>query len=169
MTQAPVLPQTPVFPQAAEIERSLELLAERVGDPTPLVYARLFETHPQMKPYFWRDVNDAIKGEMLARTFDALLDFVGERRYADHMIATEMITHEGYDVPREVFATFFGIIRDTTREGLGEDWTPELEAAWSALLTEIDGYVREVPRVPGQGDPFKEMREKFEAGEMTAG
>jgi hemoglobin-like flavoprotein len=159
--------QSPAFPQAAQIERSLELLAERVGDPTPLVYARLFERQPQMKPYFWRDVNDAIKGEMLARTFDAILDFVGDRRYADHMIGTEIITHEGYDVPREVFATFFEIIRDTAREALGGEWTPDLEAAWTALLVEIDGYVRKVPRVAGQSDPFKALSETFEAGELT--
>lgn len=133
--------QTPAFPHAAEIEQSLELLAERCPDPTPLVYAKLFERQPEMKPQFWRDADDAIKGEMLARTFSAILDFVGERRYADMMIGTEMITHEGYDVPRQVFATFFGTVRDTLREVLGADWTEAFEGAWAELLVEIEGYV----------------------------
>jgi hemoglobin-like flavoprotein len=130
----------PAFPRAAEIEQSLELLAEH-GDPTPLVYARLFARHPEMKPHFWRDGDDAIKGEMLARTFEAILDFVGERRYAAMMLGTEMITHEGYDVPREVFATFFATVRDTAREVLGAQWTDGFETAWSELLAEIDGYI----------------------------
>ena len=131
----------PAFPQAAEIEASLELAAERCEDLTPLVYARVFERHPDMKPHFWRDSDDAIKGEMLSRTFSAILDFVGERRYADHMILTEMVTHEGYDVPRQVFATFFEIVRDVVREVLGADWTPQFAGAWDELLAEIDRYI----------------------------
>jgi hypothetical protein len=99
----------PAFAQAGVIEDSLELLAERCADPTPLVYERLFAA------------NALIKGEMLSRVFTAILDFVGERRYAGMMIGAEMITHEGYDVPREVFATFFAVVRDVAREVLGLD------------------------------------------------
>ncbi len=131
----------PAFPAAAAIERSLELLAERCEDPTPLVYARLFADHPEMRAHFWRDGDGAIRGEMLARTFAALLDFVGPRRYADHMIGTEMITHEGYDIPRDVFATFFGVIAATVCDVLGPDWTPEIQGAWRDLLAEIAVFV----------------------------
>ena len=154
--------QTPAFARAAEIETSLELLAER-GDPVEAIYARLFQRHPQMKPYFWRDTNGAVKGEMLSRTFEAIFDFVGERRYADHMIRTEMITHEGYDVPREVFATFFEVVRDAARDLLAADWTPAFETAWSELLAEIEGYVQSTARVEvGDNAYFARQREDFE-------
>jgi hemoglobin-like flavoprotein len=154
--------QQPAFAKAAEIEASLELLAERAGDPTAEVYARLFARHPQMQPHFWRDADGAIKGEMLARTFAALLDFVGERRYADHMMATEMVTHEGYDVPREVFATFFETVRDTARELLGAEWTPAFEAAWTELLAEIDHYLELTPRSDVDNPYFRKLREDFQ-------
>jgi hemoglobin-like flavoprotein len=134
------------FGQAAEIERSLELLAER-GDPTAAVYARLFAEQPQMQALFWRDTDGAIKGEMLSRVFEAILDFIGARRYADHMIGCEIVTHEGYDVPREVFATFFGVVAATLRDELGAEWTSAMDAAWRALLAELDAYVRAVPLV----------------------
>ena len=134
------------FPHAAEIERSLELLAER-GDPTPLVYARLFARQPQMQARFWRDADGAIKGEMLSRVFEALLDFIGERRYAHIMIGVELVTHEGYDVPRDVFATFFGVVAETVRDELGPDWTPAMDAAWQDLLAELAGYVAATPLV----------------------
>ncbi|WP_374573292.1 globin domain-containing protein [Phenylobacterium sp.] len=154
--------QTPAFARAAEIEASLERLAER-GDPVEAIYERLFQRHPQMKPYFWRDTNGAVKGEMLSRTFEAIFDFVGERRYADHMIRTEMITHEGYDVPREVFATFFEIVRDTARDLLAADWTDAFEAAWTELLAEIDRYVQSTARVEaGDNAYFVRQREAFE-------
>ena len=136
----------PAFARAAEIEQSLELFAELCEDPTPIVYKRLFELQPHMEPYFWRDTNGAIKGEMLSRTFAAILGFIGERRYADHMIETEMVTHEGYDVPREVFSTFFAVVRDAMQSVLAAQWTPELDSAWSELLAEIDGYAQRTPR-----------------------
>jgi hypothetical protein len=137
---------TTAFAHAAEIELSLERLAEH-GDPTAAVYARLFAEQPAMQALFWRDEDGKIRGEMLARVFDALLDFIGPRRYADHMIGCEIVTHEGYDVPRDVFATFFGVVAATAAEILGPDWTPGMESAWRALLAEVDAYVRAVPLV----------------------
>lgn len=154
----------PAFLHAAEIEKSLELLAERLPDPTPAVYERLFASQPAMKAHFWRDTNDAIKGEMLSRVFAAILDFIGERRYADHMIGAELVTHEGYDIPRDVFATFFGTVADTIREVLGADFTPEMDAAWRELLAEIDAYVRATPRTDVPAPAFDEQREAFERG-----
>jgi hemoglobin-like flavoprotein len=153
----------PAFHLAADIEASLALLAERVGDPTPLVYGRLFAEHPQMEAHFWRDTNGAIKGEMLSRTFDAILDFIGERRYADHMIGTEMVTHEGYDIPREIFATFFGVVRDTMRDALGAEWSPAFERAWAELLVEIDGFVGATPRSDVESAFHKARVAEFEA------
>lgn len=129
------------------IEASLDLLGERCGDPTERIYSRLFHLYPDMEALFWRDTNGAIKGEMLSRAFEALLDFVGERRYADHMIGTEMITHEGYDVPRTVFSTFFAVMADVVKDVLDEDWTEATALAWSETLAEIDSFAQAVPTV----------------------
>ncbi|WP_374346587.1 globin domain-containing protein [Phenylobacterium sp.] len=156
---------SPAFARAAEIEASLELVAELCDDPTPIVYERMFELHPHMKPYFWRDTNHAIKGEMLARTFSAILDFVGDRRYADHMIGTEMVTHEGYDVPREVFITFFAIVRDAVQTILGDQWTPALASAWAEMLAEIDGFGQATPRTDVVSAFHAPRLEAFQKGE----
>lgn len=134
------------YPYTAGVEASLEALAERDIDLTPAVYALMFQAFPDTEPYFWRDQDGAIKGEMLSQVFSAILDFVGERRYADRMIGTEMITHEGYDVPREVFATFFGFVGQAARAALAGDWTGEMEAAWRAMLADIQAYAGLVPR-----------------------
>ncbi|MCC7268247.1 MAG: globin [Caulobacteraceae bacterium] len=164
--------KAPAFPRAEQIEASLELLAERCEDPTPLVYARLFERLPEMRAYFWRDSNDAIKGEMLARTFAAILDFIGERRYAGHMIGTEMVTHEGYDVPREIFTTFFKVIAETTEVVLGSDWSSDFATAWREMLAEIDRYAAAVPRTDVVSPAFDsikaQMQERYGAGGQSA-
>jgi hemoglobin-like flavoprotein len=124
------------------IEQSLEIAAERCPDLTAPVYARLFAAHPEMEELFWRDTDHAVKGEMLARVIMAILDFVGPRHYARTLIQCEVVTHDGYGVPPETFAVFFGTVRDTLREVCAEAWTGEIEAAWRALLEALDFYVK---------------------------
>jgi hemoglobin-like flavoprotein len=124
------------------IETTFELAAGRCEDLTPLVYERLFRQSPEMQPHFWRDTNGAIKGEMLARVIEAIFDFIGERKYANHLIQCEVVTHAGYDVPPEVFATFFGTVAETLKALLGSEWTPEIDAAWRSLLGDLDFYVK---------------------------
>ncbi len=126
---------------ARAIEASLEIAAEHGGDLTPRVYALLFARQPAMQALFWRDTNGAVKGEMLMRVFEAILDFVGERRYADHLIQCEVVTHENYDVPRDVFATYFGVVAEVVREACSSEWSPAMAAAWRAMLADLDYYV----------------------------
>lgn len=126
---------------AAAIEASLELAGERGGDLTPRVYSLLFAREPQLRELFSRDADDAIKGEMLMKVIEGILDFVGERRYADHLVEAEAMNHEGFAVPRGVFATFFGIVAEVVRELCGADWTRAMDAAWAATLADIDAYV----------------------------
>ncbi|WP_310538729.1 globin [Phenylobacterium sp.] len=123
------------------IEQSLELAAERCEDLTPLVYARLFADHPEMEALFWSDKNWAVRGEMLAQVFSAILDFIGDRLYASTLIQTEVINHAGYDVPPKVFAIFFATVAATLKEVIGADWTPQMDQAWTRLLADLDYYV----------------------------
>jgi hemoglobin-like flavoprotein len=126
----------------AAIEASLELAAEQGGDLTQAVYRRLFSQQPEMEALFWRDRSGAIKGEMLMRVFEALDDFIGERRYAHHMLETEVVTHEGYDVPRSVFATFFTVVAEEVRAACGDGWTATMDGAWRRVLADLDHYVQ---------------------------
>jgi hemoglobin-like flavoprotein len=124
------------------VTQSLELAGERCADITPLVYAKLFAQHPDMKPLFVRDTNGSVRGEMLFKVIEAILDFIGARAYSNHLIQTEVVTHEGYGVPREVFGVFFGTLRDTLRDVLADDWTKAMEESWRDLLAQLDTYVR---------------------------
>ena len=123
------------------IVRSFELAAERCTDLTPLVYRRLFLDHPAMEALFSRDRNHAVKGEMLARVIETILDFVGERRYAARLVQCEVVTHAGYDVPAGVFGLFFDILADTIRDLLGTDWSPGMGEAWSRTLAALHYFV----------------------------
>jgi hemoglobin-like flavoprotein len=119
---------------------------ERVPDDlTAAVYERLFAAHPGMKPLFWRDTSGAVRGEMLARVFEIILDFTGDNLYAANMIRAEIVTHAGYDVPPDVFRTFFPVVAAAVREALGDSWTDSYETAWRQLLTDLDNLTPSQP------------------------
>ena len=123
------------------IQHSFELAAERCEDLTPLVYRRLHREHSETKAMFRTEGADLVKGSMLALTIDAMLDFAGERTGHFRLIECEVSSHDAYGTPRELFGRFFGVIADTMREVLGNDWSPEIADAWGKLLDEIDGVV----------------------------
>jgi hemoglobin-like flavoprotein len=123
------------------IGRSFELAAERCEDLTPLVYRRLAAAYPETLTMFRSEGSELVKGSMLAMTIEAILDFAGERSGKFRMIECEVISHDGYGTPRELFVAFFGVIAQTLREILENDWTPEIDAAWRKLLAEIEDMV----------------------------
>src|SRR5262249_51459985 len=119
------------------IERSFELAAERCEDLTPLVYARLHREHPETLAMFRTVGADLVKGSMLALTTEAILDFAGERSGKFRMIECEVSSHDAYGTPRELFVAFFSVIRDTLRDVLGSEWSPDIDEAWERLLADI--------------------------------
>jgi hemoglobin-like flavoprotein len=125
---------------AAAITRSLELVAER-GDPAAMVYARVFAAHPEMEKLFVRDTNGLVRGNMLAETVSAILDFIDRDAYGGNLMRIEIVNHENLGVPREVFPQFFTAMRDAFADCLDDAWTGEIDAAWAALLARIDAVL----------------------------
>ena len=127
-------------PSSDPIEQSFEIAALRCADLTPLVYQRLFEKHPETRTMFRAQGRELVMGSMLALTIETILDFAGERRGHFRLIACEVASHDGYGTPRELFIAFFGIIRDTLRDLLGDEWSAEMAQAWDQLLPDIDAF-----------------------------
>jgi len=88
------------------IQHSFELAAERCEDLTPLVYRRLFLEHPEAEAMFRREADNLVKGSMLALTVDAIMDFAGERAGNFRMIECEVLSHDAYGTPPELFGEF---------------------------------------------------------------
>jgi hemoglobin-like flavoprotein len=125
------------------IQRSFELAADRCADLTPVVYERLFREHPEAQKMFRTGGSDLVKGSMLAMAIEAILDFAGERAGHFRMISCEVLSHDAYGTSRELFFAFFGIIAETLRDLLGEDWSPQMDAAWQKLLTDLQDMVEQ--------------------------
>ena len=123
--------------RADAIAASLVLAADRGGDITTRVYARLFADRPDLEALFGSDASNAVKGEMLAQVFDTILDLVGPRLYAGTMIRAHGDSHAGYGVSPALFLSFFSVVAATVAEVIGADWPGAIEAAWTSLLHEI--------------------------------
>ncbi len=120
-------------PDLDALVASLELVAARVADPAPLVYAWLFERFPGLQALFVRDRSGIVRGQMVQVAIEGLLDLAGDRAYAAGLLQTERVNHQGLGVPPEAFDSFYGVLLEVFREICGTEWTAEMEASWSRL------------------------------------
>jgi hypothetical protein len=127
----------------AALEQSLELAVAKGGDPQAAIYARLFALHPAMEAEFWRDKTGRIRGEMLARCFEMVLDLAAphaptggqeNQGWGAAFLGTEAVTHDAYGISRAVFADFLPIVAAVIAEAGGNDFTPAMAAAWNLVL-----------------------------------
>jgi hemoglobin-like flavoprotein len=128
------------------IVASLERAAERCEDLTPPVYDRLFQQRPETRRMFRTEGSALVKGSMLELAIEAILDFAGERKASHRLILCEVQSHDAYGTSPELFGVFFAVIADTVRDLLGDDWSPEMDAAWRKLREELDRYVDDATR-----------------------
>ncbi len=126
---------------AAIITQTLDLVAERVGDPTPLVFHRLFRESPGVEALFVRDTDGLVRGQMFQVTIESLLDFLGDRAYGANLIQIERVNHVGLGVEPAVFDQFYLTVIATFKTILGADWTTDMDQTWSRVVTELTSRV----------------------------
>ncbi len=126
--------------EAAIITDTLDRVVERVGDPIPLVFARLFRETPELEALFVRDSDGLVRGQMFQVTIESLLDFLGDRSYGANLIQIERVNHVGLGVDPEIFDRFYLTVLATFKEILGNDWTDETDAVWTRVVGELTGH-----------------------------
>jgi hemoglobin-like flavoprotein len=123
----------------AIITETLERVAERVGDPTSLVFQRLFKESPELEDLFVRDRDGSVRGQMFQVTIESLLDFLSDRSYGANLVQIERVNHEGLGVDPALFDRFYLTVMATFRDVLGADWTTDMEAVWTRAVRELTG------------------------------
>ncbi|WP_164157338.1 globin [Sandarakinorhabdus rubra] len=133
----------------AAIEASLERAVAAIGDPQAAVYARLFARHPEMEAEFWRDRSGRIRGEMLARSIEMILDLAAphapEGGWGGAFLGTEAVTHDAYGISRTIFADFVPIVASVIREACGADFTPAMDDAWALVVARAAATLAALP------------------------
>ena len=124
---------------AAIITETLERVAERAGDPMPLIFERLFAEIPEAEALFVRDKGGLVRGQMFQVTMESLLDFLGDRSYGANLIQIERVNHQGLGVEPEMFDRFYVTVMATFKDVLGAEWTEEMEGVWCRVIGELTG------------------------------
>jgi hemoglobin-like flavoprotein len=123
------------------LSESLQIVVQRVGNPAPQIYERMFKRSPELEPMFVLDRDGSVRAEMIRLSFDALLDLEQEGLYASGLIATELTTHGNNGITPAQFASLFDTIRDVVREIVAEQWQPRHEQAWNQVLSKLGRLV----------------------------
>jgi nitric oxide dioxygenase len=117
------------------VQSSFARLAGHADDVAQAFYQRLLDLDPALRPLFPQDLSAqrAKLMQMLAAAVRGLADLpallpvvqsLGER-------------HGRYGVQPRHYATVGTALIETLRAGLGRDFTPALEQAWSAVYTAL--------------------------------
>jgi hypothetical protein len=69
----------------------------------------------------------------------------GARSGHFRLIACEVTSHDAHGTPRDLFIAFFASIRDTLRDLLADEWSPEIAQARDRLLVDIDAFAGAPP------------------------
>jgi hemoglobin-like flavoprotein len=104
-----------------------------------LFYGRLFEVAPQVKPMFRGDMKE--QGRKLIATLGVVV--TGLTRLETVLPAASALAkqHVAYGVKAEHYPIVGGALLWTLEKGLGDAWTPELAAAWTAAYGTLSGYM----------------------------
>ncbi|MBS0638373.1 MAG: globin [Proteobacteria bacterium] len=121
----------------AIVSATLEQVSLRVGDPTPHVFRRLFQEMPEAQALFVRDPEGLVRGQMFQVTMESLLDYLGDRSYGATLIQIERVNHQGLGVETGMFDRFYWTVMAAFRDILGPDWTPEMDEAWTRVLSDL--------------------------------
>jgi hemoglobin-like flavoprotein len=117
---------------------------ERVKPQAPVVaatfYNTLFSMDPNLRPLFKAPLRE--QGDKLMSMLAVAVS--GLRRLDTIVPAVEALgrRHAGYGVDNSHYATVGAALLQTLRNGLGDDFTPEVEAAWTEAYTLLAGAMQ---------------------------
>ena len=132
-------------PERKQLVRSTWALVKPIQeDAARLFYGRLFEIDPSTKPLF-ASTDMAKQGKKLMQTIGVAV--AGLERLDAILPAVEALgrRHVGYGVTEVHYESVGAALLWTLEQGLGEEFTPEVEEAWAetywTLATVMKGTV----------------------------
>lgn len=95
-----------------------------------LFYADLFETAPEVKPYF-ANANMADQGTKLMTTIGVVVKGLRDLDKIVPVAEQLAVRHVDYGVSAQDYDKVGASLLRTLEKGLGDDWTPETAMAWT--------------------------------------
>ena len=133
------------------VQRTFRAVAANGQDAAELFYARLFETAPHLRALFHYPIPDQAAKLMLTlhAVVDALDDFERIRPAVEALGAR----HRDYGVEAADYHAVGDALIWTLRQGLGDAFDRETEAAWTATYATLSTIMIAAASPPPQGTP----------------
>jgi nitric oxide dioxygenase len=103
-----------------------------------IFYADLFETAPEVKPYF-ANADMAEQGAKLMKTLGMVVSGLRQLDQIVPVAAQLAIKHVDYGVKADDYASVGASLLRTLEKGLGDDFTPEVKEAWTVAYGTLSG------------------------------
>ena len=125
--------------QVRLVQQSFSKVAPIADQAAMIFYDRLFEVAPTVKALFPADLTEQRKKlmAMLAAVVNGLSN-IESILPAASALATR---HVAYGAKAEHYPVVGGALLWTLQKGLGEAWTPEVAAAWTAAYGTLSTYM----------------------------
>jgi hemoglobin-like flavoprotein len=125
--------------QVSSIQESFAKVAPIADAAAALFYERLFEIAPEVKPLFRGDMTE--QGRKLMKTLTIVVRGLGNLQTILPAASALAKGHVTYGVKQSHYTPVGEALLWTLRRGLGPDWTPELEGAWSTAYTTLANFM----------------------------
>ena len=104
-----------------------------------LFYDRLFEVAPSVKAMFPADMTEQRKKLMMMLA--AVVNGLGNLESILPAASALAVRHVGYGAKPEHYPVVGGALLWTLEKGLGDAWTPEVAAAWTAAYGTLSNFM----------------------------
>ncbi len=119
--------------QIALVQNSFEKVRPIAATAAKLFYGRLFEIDPATKPLFKGSMEE--QGFKLMATIEIIAKGLSVPEVILPLVKQLAQRHVGYGVMDEQYATVGAALIWTLKQGLGEDFTPDVREAWTEAYT----------------------------------
>jgi hemoglobin-like flavoprotein len=125
--------------QVKAVQDSFAKVAPISEQAAALFYGRLFEIAPEVKPLFKGDMKE--QGRKLMATLAVVVNGLSNLEAILPAASALAKRHVDYGVKAAHYEPVGGALLWTLERGLGDAFTPQLKAAWTAAYTTLSGYM----------------------------
>jgi nitric oxide dioxygenase len=125
--------------QVTAIQDSFDKVNPIAEQAAALFYGRLFEIAPEVKPLFHGDM--AEQGRKLMATLAFVVNRLGNLETVLPAASALAKRHVGYGVKAAHYGPVGAALLWTLEQGLGDQWTPQLAAAWGEAYTVLSNVM----------------------------
>jgi hemoglobin-like flavoprotein len=125
--------------QVKAIQESFAKVVPISGQAAALFYGRLFEIAPAVKPLFRGDLEE--QGRKLMGMLGAVVNGLGDLETILPAASALAKRHVDYGVKPSDYEPVGAALLWTLQRGLGAQWTPQVEAAWTEAYAVLADFM----------------------------